>query len=85
MGIPSQEATLQFSELPSQWGSAIKGGNFSSPLVTNSCFNPIALSTAKTIWSFGCTECNRIKIALISGGLSSGKENGKSQKVFVLV
>ena len=84
MGIPSQEATLQFPELPSQWGSAIKGGNL-LPLGTNSCFNPIALSTAKPIWSFGCTECNRIEIALISGGLSSGKENGKSQKLFVLV
>ena len=25
-------------------------------------FNPIALGTAKTLWSFGCSECNRVKI-----------------------
>ena len=25
-------------------------------------FNPIALRTAKTLWSFGCSECNRVKI-----------------------
>ena len=24
-------------------------------------FNPIALRTAKTQWSFGCSECNRVK------------------------
>ena len=24
--------------------------------------NPIALRTAKTVWSFGCSECNRVKI-----------------------
>ena len=24
-------------------------------------FNPIALRTAKTLWSFGHSECNRIK------------------------
>ena len=23
--------------------------------------NPIALGTAKTLWSFGCSECNRVK------------------------
>ena len=23
--------------------------------------NPIALRTAKTLWSFGCSECNRVK------------------------
>ena len=25
--------------------------------------NPIAIRTAKTLWSFGCSECNRIKTA----------------------
>ena len=25
------------------------------------CFNPIALRTAKTPWSFGCSECNMVK------------------------
>ena len=24
-------------------------------------FNPIAFRTAKTLWSFGCSECNRVK------------------------
>ena len=24
-------------------------------------FNPIALRMAKTLWSFGCSECNRVK------------------------
>ena len=24
-------------------------------------FNPTALRTAKTSWSFGCSECNRVK------------------------
>ena len=24
-------------------------------------FNPIALRTAKTLWNFGCSECNRAK------------------------
>ena len=23
-------------------------------------FNPIALRVAKTLWSFGCSECNRV-------------------------
>ena len=27
-------------------------------------FNPIALRTAKTLWSFGCFECNRVKTLL---------------------
>ena len=26
--------------------------------------NPIALRTAKTLWSFGRSECNRVKIRL---------------------
>ena len=25
------------------------------------CINPIALRTAKISWSFGCSECNRVK------------------------
>ena len=25
------------------------------------CINPTALRTAKTLWSFGCSECNRVK------------------------
>ena len=25
-------------------------------------FNPIALRTAKTLWSFGCSECNRVNV-----------------------
>ena len=24
--------------------------------------NPVALRTAKTPWSFGCSECNRVKV-----------------------
>ena len=24
-------------------------------------FNPIALRTAKTLWSFDCSDCNRVK------------------------
>ena len=28
------------------------------------CFNPIALRTAKTLWSFDCSECNWVKIGL---------------------
>ena len=27
----------------------------------SSWFNPAALRTAKTLWSFGCSECNRVK------------------------
>ena len=26
------------------------------------CFNPIALRMAKTLWSFGRSECNRVKM-----------------------
>ena len=26
-----------------------------------SVLNPIAVRTAKTLWSFGCSECNRVK------------------------
>ena len=29
--------------------------------IKNKFFNPIALRMAKTIWSFGRSECNRIK------------------------
>ena len=28
-------------------------------------FNPFALRTAKTLWSFGCSECNRVKALLV--------------------
>ena len=27
--------------------------------------NPIALRTAKTLWSFGCSECNRVRTFLL--------------------
>ena len=30
----------------------------------NSSFNPIALRKAKTPLSFGCSECNRVNVAL---------------------
>ena len=33
-------------------------------------YNPIALRMAKTLWSFGCSECNRIK----KGGMGGAKE-----------
>ena len=26
--------------------------------------NPVALKTAKTPWSFGCSECNRVNAVL---------------------
>ena len=32
--------------------------------------NPIALRTAKTLWSLGCSECNRVK-----KGSTFGKKN----------
>ena len=32
------------------------------PLKVRLLFNPIALRTAKTLWSFDCSECNRVKI-----------------------
>ena len=28
-------------------------------------FHPIALRIAKTLWSFGCSECNRVKSKLL--------------------
>ena len=28
------------------------------------CFNPVALRTAKTLWSLGCSECNRVNLDL---------------------
>ena len=31
--------------------------------------NPIALRTAKTLWSFGHSECNRVKDILSATGL----------------
>ena len=31
-------------------------------LVWASSFNPIALRTAKTLWSFDRSECNRVKV-----------------------
>ena len=38
-------------------------------------FNPIALRMAKTLWSFRCSECKRIKSKLFSRVDSlSGKE-----------
>ena len=30
-------------------------------LGTVTSFNPVALRIAKTLWSFGCSECNRVK------------------------
>ena len=30
---------------------------------TCTCFNPIAFRTAKTLWSFGRFECNRVKVS----------------------
>ena len=30
-------------------------------LKKGSTHNPVALRTAKTLWSFGCSECNRVK------------------------
>ena len=29
-------------------------------------FNPIALSTAKTLWSFGRSECNRVNYGVLA-------------------
>ena len=31
--------------------------------------NPNALRTAKTLWSFGCSECNRVNLAMRQGFL----------------
>ena len=49
------------------------------------CFNPIALRLAKTLWSFGLSECNRVKgrtllvgeliLPFKKGPLSRGEEN----------
>ena len=33
----------------------------------NCSFNPIALRTAKALWSFGCSESNRVKEGLPQG------------------
>ena len=30
-------------------------------------FNPVALKTAKTLWSFGRSECNRVKPLFVNG------------------
>ena len=30
--------------------------------------NPTALRTAKTLWSFGCSECNRVKERIFCNG-----------------
>ena len=34
----------------------------SSLIVISGMFNPIALRLAKTLWSFGHSECNRVKV-----------------------
>ena len=33
------------------------------PMDDSCYFNPIALRKAKTLWSFGCSECNKVKLA----------------------
>ena len=37
------------------------------PIFLLPILNPIALRTAKTLWSFGCSECRRVKHALVRG------------------
>ena len=39
-------------------------------------FNPVALRRAKTRWSFGCSECNRVNSHICLSG-SSPKSKGK--------
>ena len=34
-------------------------------LEQSAVFNPVALRTAKTLWSFGHSECNRVKVAIV--------------------
>ena len=38
------------------------------PELASKTFNPIALRTAKTLWSFGCSECSRVKVRLAQVG-----------------
>ena len=40
--------------------STEKEGSNENGLTASANLNPIALRTAKTLWSFGCSECNRV-------------------------
>ena len=44
-----------FKEEPFLWPTLCFPGH-------QNLFNPFALRMAKTVWSFGCSECNRVKM-----------------------
>ena len=88
MGTLLRETNLAVSILyflhfccPLPWGTTLTGKTL-LPFKNIPSFNPIALRRAKTLWSFGPSECNRINSRFYFGGdLLSREANGKSQKL----
>ena len=63
-GLHSGEVTLPFSFRGSNsaiFASILYRDQQFTPAGDLFLFNPTALRTAKTLWSFGCYECNRVK------------------------
>ena len=56
------------------WGFIWKSSSFNAIILD--WFNPIALRSAKTLWSFGRSVCNRVK------NYSSGENFGLTAKLY---
>ena len=57
-----------------------------NPSLSNIClkaFNPIALRTAKTLWSFGHSECNRVKIQLVNSQYLKGQSSTQTTDIWM--
>ena len=50
------------------------------PIKNKILFNPIALRTAKTLWSFGRSECNRVKLSFDKMTKEIGTEENDDKK-----
>ena len=46
-------------------GVKIKNGRVDSPEIISIYLNPIALSMAKSLWSVGHFECNRVNLKIL--------------------
>ena len=60
--IPFLSGVLPFSLLP-PIPVGLSSKEFWKNMIRHLLFNPSALRAAKTLWSCGCSECNRVKEA----------------------
>ena len=78
-----RETTLLYLNicLPFQLRSTLKTASLEHTL----SFNPTAHRMAKTLWSFGCSECNRDKGRSQTGKAMPSRESNSHKKLFPLV